>query len=123
MAIARLKSAPFTNPAPPATEPEPQAATPAEPDRRKWTELPFSQRAAMLCQDKLFIDFLRERFPAYVSPTFDAAPADLADSALKALCRIGSKRELNTDHDAAERFDRLSRAYWAWKQEPVSPAA
>lgn len=108
----------------PATETPPAPA--AEPERRRITDLPFSQRAAMLAQDKLFYEFLRDRHPNYITPTeetdFAATPADAADRALKALCRIDSKRDLNTDYDAAARFDRLSRAFWQWKQEPVSPS-
>lgn len=113
--------------APPAAEPEPQAAPDEPKERRRITDLPFSQRAAMLAQDKLFYEFLKDRFPSYITPTeetdFAATPADAADRALKALCRIDSKRDLNRDHDAVERFDRLSGAFWRWKQEPVSPAA
>jgi hypothetical protein len=127
VAIARLKSDPFTNPAPPDTEPEPVAAPEEQKERRRITELPFSQRAAMLVQDRLFIDFLRDRHAdavtAIEATNWTIAPQEVADQVLKGLLGIQSKRDLNTDHDAAERFDRLSRAFWQWKQEPVSPAA
>lgn len=89
----------------------------AEPptERRKITDLPFSQRAALLCQEKLFPNFIADRFPDY----WDASGLD-AVKAFRRICGVASRTELDTDHDAAARFDRLRRDYYAWTQEPVS---
>lgn len=118
VAVARLTGNPFTEAAKPAPQPETPTAPAAEPERRKITDLPFSQRAAMLCQDELFGNFLADRFPDH----WYTAGCD-ATNTLRRICQVQSRTELNTDHDAAARFDRLSRDFWIWKNEPVSPAA
>lgn len=118
VAIARLTANPFTVATEPATAPEPVAAPEEPKERRKFTDLPFSQRAAMLCQDELFGNFLCDRFPDH----WYTAGCD-ATNTLRRICQVQSRTELNTDHDAAARFDRLSRDFWIWKNEPVSPAA
>lgn len=79
-------------------------------DKRKWSELPLSQRAALLCSDALFRQF------AQVEDTPDAAAAWLRHH-----CGVKSRADLNTDHEAAERFDRLSRDFIRWKNEPAAP--
>lgn len=102
-------------------------------ERRKWNELPFSTRAAMLCQEKdangrnLAARFFAETEPvawADCEPRFKSSAkdkdAEQADTCLKWLLGIDSKRELNVNQDAATAFDTLSRRFYAWTQEPVS---
>ncbi len=113
VAREEAKSEPVDTPAPETTP-----APAAEPERRKITDLPFSQRAAMLCEDKLFWQFINDRFHVGIVRSGDAAAHFVREH-----CRVKSRADLNEDHDAAVRFDRLSKAFWQWKNEPVSPAA
>ncbi|AWJ88887.1 hypothetical protein Sp245p_03330 [Azospirillum baldaniorum] len=98
-------------------EPDALPAAPPSPpaERRKITDLPFSQRAALLCQEKLFPNFIADRFPDH----WDASGLD-AVKAFRRICGVESRAELNKDADAAQRFDRLRRDYYAWTQEPVA---
>ncbi|CAM2143760.1 conserved protein of unknown function [Pararobbsia alpina] len=63
----------------------------------------LAQLAGMWCND---LDFR-----AWVAELSDQACATAADAAawVRAVCNVESRAELNTDHDAAARFNQLIR--------------
>ncbi|MCM8735937.1 hypothetical protein M5E06_17535 [Azospirillum sp. A1-3] len=99
----------------PATEPEPQAAAPAEPKERRPTT--NANRAGMMIGEPLFWKWIEAHYP------YGCADKAAADQFIKEECGIRSKTELDVDLDAAATFDAIRRRYYAWTQEPVSPAA
>lgn len=111
VAIARLKSDPFTNPAPPAAAPTPSPA-PAEPKERRPTT--NANRAGMMIGEPLFWKWIEAHYP------YGCADKAAADQFIKEECGIRSKTELDADLDAAATFDAIRRRYYAWTQEPVS---
>lgn len=100
----------------PTPAPETPPAPAAEPERRKIGDVPFSQRAAMLTAKPLFWQWLNEKGMAPDPVT----NRDEANDALLAACQIISKRELDTNHDAAAAFADIDRRFYAWTQEPVA---
>ena len=91
MALAALKSATS----------EPAAPKPAGGERAKW--------CAMRCQDPAFHRWLQDAFPQQWCQAPGETPAMWAASAIRAVCSIESRKELDNDAAAAERFDRLIR--------------
>lgn len=84
-------------------------------DKRKWAEMPFSQRAAVMCQPprdgRRFVlpDFLREHY-AY---DFGRAGSD-PTACLRLICGVNSRTELDRDPEKAERFLALHSEFLAW---------
>jgi hypothetical protein len=72
--------------------------------------MPPSQRAALLCQDAEFWQYLGTRGVTY--PT----TATAADASLKFLCNIQSKTELDQRGKALAVFDRLEGNFRAYQQ-------
>lgn len=91
MALAALKSA--------KAEPAPEPAKGGE--RAKW--------CAMRCQEAAFHRWLQEAYPQQWCEAPGETPAMWAASAIRAVCSIESRKELDNDPTAAERFDRLIR--------------
>lgn len=74
--------------------------------KRAFNELPRSQQAALKIDDQNF-----RRWLATGDPHFRMYDADMADDAVKARLNIASKKELDTDPEAAKRWDALLNEY------------
>lgn len=93
------------------------ARTPArlQPDKetagakRDWRAVPFAQQAGIRINEPAFAAYLREQHSKEWRETEDA------DSCLKFMFGIASKRELQTNHKAAALWHQLDTAYAAWK--------
>jgi len=72
------------------------------PDRR--APIPAANRAGMLCADPRFAEFIAAQHGHFGNP------ADF----LRDFCSIESRRDLNTDPAARDRFDRLLTAFDAF---------
>lgn len=108
VALARLHS-----PAEPIAKPE------APKERRPFSELPYSQQAAMRCNEPEFFKFLKTKFrPDAVIP-FDPLRDNNAPPAvpyLREILGIGSRRDLDHHPIAAERWQALEAEYYAWQR-------
>lgn len=97
-------------------EPVREPAVPAQqPTKRHFKDLPRSQQAAIKCQDKDFQEWLgftqlsaKLQFP---DQDLQKVCADHANGWLKMELQIQSKRDLDTDPEAASRFDSLLTDY------------
>jgi len=77
---------------------------------RKWDELPYSQQAALACNDAIFRAFLREgcRYPG-------AVDAGTAAVAVRLHCGVDSRSELDADPDARGNWQKMYARYGEWK--------
>lgn len=71
----------------------------------------YAAEAAMKCGEPAFLVFLEERY-GLERPLTD----DKAAQKLRSLLRITSKKELNNDRAAAERWRSLRAEYEAWRK-------
>ena len=69
------------------------------------------QQAGILCSDAAFRRFLIERHGRW----FDAQAAAIA---VRAICGVGSRRELATDHRARVIWHQIVSEYRQWEVEP-----
>lgn len=91
-------------------------AAPAKPKKR-WHEMPPSQRAALLTRDPEFWEYLET---CEVSrPTTEMA----ADASLKHLCNVDSKSSILPGTTAHARFVDLEGDFMAWRQARQHGAA
>lgn len=99
VALARLTAAP-----------EPIAKPEAAKERRPFSELPYSQQAAMRCQEPTFGQFLADKHLV----TYERCNRDAA-AAVRWICSVVSRSELN-DPDAAKRWQSLDAEFYAWSR-------
>lgn len=101
VAIARLdpKAAEKANAAPKETAPP-----------KAWRELKMAQRAGILCGTPAFHKYLTEDRGYSVESDEDAAEA------VREICGVLSRAELDVQPTAAERFNHLDNQYRAWFQ-------
>lgn len=82
-------------------------------DRKKWSELPCSQQAAIRCGEKAFWTFLEET---------DAVKINDADEAAKYVrwnCEVSSRSDLDKDELARERWAEMEKDYQVWLSVPA----
>lgn len=71
-------------------------------ERRRLTDLPLAQQAALRCADARFQKFMR------------AADADEAARAVRAACKVASRAELDTVAEAGSAWRRIDGEFAAW---------
>lgn len=79
---------------------------------RRYSDLSHATRAGMLCQDKAFRQFVASR-----AGLPDAASVDVEGATiwLREQCQVASRKELDQDAAARERFDRLKTEFDEWR--------
>jgi hypothetical protein len=87
-----------------------QASEPEPKEKRKWDDLKSSIQAAIRCNEPAFQRFMRE---VYDSEAHGDDDEDAAD-ALRHICGVDSRTELNTNPAAAAVWKSLDRSYQAW---------
>lgn len=87
-----------------------KAPVPTKSPGRKFSELPNSQQAALLCERADFRKFLAEEEDATESDT-----AEDAAFTVRHICGITSRAELDTNPEAAKLFDDLHDRFTAWR--------
>jgi hypothetical protein len=80
-------------------QPEPPQPAPQKAGKRKWHEMPASQRAGLLCNDHAFIQWSR------------TADAGACADWLRQRCGVHSRATLDTDEHAARRFARIEEDF------------
>lgn len=82
-------------------------------DKRPFDTLPRAQQAGILCQQDQFRDYL---YSEHGHPFHeDAAPF------IRAHCGVLSRRDLDTNEIARDRFDRLRTSFDAWRGKIGTP--
>lgn len=76
-------------------------------DKRRFSELRPSQRAALLCKTVAFQKF------------YGVANEDQMAERLRELCEIGSRSELDTNKQARRAFEGIEADYSDWLNGPV----
>ncbi|MEX5515689.1 hypothetical protein [Pseudophaeobacter sp. 1A09344] len=88
-------------------------------DRRTphFADMPAAQQAGILCNNPSFQKFAAVRcgFPG------DAFNASGAAEYLRTCCNVSSRRDLNSDQAARDRFDRLRTEFDAWTGRIAAP--
>lgn len=99
-AVAKLKPAPPEK----AGATAPKAEKPGK-DKTPWRDMKLVTRAAILCADPLFWEWVQVR------------DADSAATWVRSHCDITSRKELDTDAEAAGLYVGLERDFFAYKEE------
>ncbi len=89
-----------------STEPRPPA--PRAVAKRDWRDLSPAEQAGIRCNEPTFRAFLDEECG------FVVAEVDHAAVVVRQLCRVESRRELNTSQDARQRWRSLDDQFQAW---------
>jgi hypothetical protein len=84
-------------------EPEPK-------EKRRWEDLNLAMQAGMRCNEVAFRTFLTET----ETSAFEARTVQDAEMMVRERCKVDSRKELNLDPEAAERWRILERSYQAW---------
>jgi hypothetical protein len=71
---------------------------------------PLLQSALALCRSELFVQFTRKYETPYSSDTGEQHAANV----IRRFCHIDSRKELDTNSDAAQSFSRLMAIYRGW---------
>lgn len=87
---------------------DPKALEPPKP-KRSWHEMQPAQQAGILCEDKVFHQFLRE--------TTDYTHADYP-LMVRQICGIESRADILPGTNAAEKWRSLVSDYRAWNMGP-----
>lgn len=85
--------------------------------RQPFTRLPPAQQAVILCNDPQFRDYVGRHCLGLKWAVSDSAAAHY----LRDLCRIASRRELNTDDAARRRFEALRTDFDVWAGRLARP--
>jgi hypothetical protein len=91
----------------PAAKPQPTIPRSAG-TKRPWQEVPAPQQAGIRINEPTFAAYLREEHSDEWHETGDA------DSCLKLICRIDSKRDLATNHKALTLWRQIDGHYEGW---------
>ncbi len=87
---------------------------------RRFDELPNAQQAGMLCNDTQFRRFVAIRM--HLAPVTSATITNgFAAEFIRRQCGVSSRRDLNTDADAARKFQTLRTDFDAWAGRIQSP--
>lgn len=76
----------------------------------RFADMPAAQQAGILCNDPKFQEFAATR-SGFPGGSFNASGAA---EYLRTCCNIASRRHLNTNPEARDRFDRLRTEFDAW---------
>lgn len=83
----------------------------AEKPRRKWGELSRAQQAGIACNEQGFRTFLS-------SLGWKSADAEVAAQAVREMCAVRSRSELDTNSGSADAWDKLYSEYHTWLRAP-----
>ncbi|KQI66943.1 hypothetical protein AN189_17960 [Loktanella sp. 3ANDIMAR09] len=85
--------------------------------RRPMSDMPHAQQAGILCNDIRFRRFADSR----TIRTGTALSPSAAAEFLRRQCQISSRRDLDTDTNARDRFDALRTEFDAWRGLIAAP--
>jgi hypothetical protein len=86
-----------------------RAAGSKQPDKRKLTELPAPQQAALTCQREAFWRYIREQ-----NKSAKCISEEDAAYHVRTFCKVDSRSELATNEVARQRWNLLLSGFQAW---------
>jgi hypothetical protein len=93
-----------------AQAPVPSKSSPVNTrEKRSFRELPYSQQAALKCEDRAFRRFLEETHRSVYGAT-DGNAAEI----VRYICKVKSRSEFDADPEAAGRWEELRDRFDAW---------
>ena len=102
----------------------PSKTAPASPTKRSFDDLPYSQQAALKCQDAAFQKFITEREPKLRLASFDDFANDPEERAkqitaeiVRRFCGVESRSEILPESDAGDKWNSLMDEYYLWQQD------
>jgi hypothetical protein len=81
-----------------------------EAERRKFSELPYPQQAALRCNDPIFRAFLRE-----MCSVVGASSPDMAAAFVRKHCCVKSRSDIQHDTAAEIKWQEIESWFAAWK--------
>lgn len=84
---------------------------------RRFNDLPNAQQAGMLCNDAQFRQFAGTRT---IKSGIELSPTAAAEF-IRTFCTITSRRDLNTNAEAARKFQILRTEFDAWAGRIQAP--
>ena len=122
VAIARLNGEAGSNPN--ISADAPSTESPVSPTKRSFDELPYSQQAALKCQDAAFQKFITERDLAFNVASVDVFTNDPEERAkqitaeiVRRFCGVESRSEILPESDAGDKWNSLMDEYHLWQQD------
>lgn len=85
-------------------------------ERKRFTDLPYAQQAAMRCQEPEFHEFLLSKTGDAGSWRSDKPRSEVAAMAVRYLCEVRSRADIMLDTAAGQRWAALEADYWAWQR-------
>lgn len=100
------------------TTPEPIAKPEAPKERRPFSELPYSQQAAMRSQEPQFQKFLSERLPDCWAgaAVYTAEPDKIAAGVIRVDCNVSSRSQIVKGEEPGRRWEELEAEFFAWQR-------
>jgi hypothetical protein len=86
----------------------------------QFDAMPPSRQAGILCNDLRFRRFVAHRLRLPTTRSASVSP-QAAEEYLRRQCRVSSRRMLDTDNNAANRFRALRTDFDAWTGRIPSP--
>lgn len=107
VAVARLQTAP-----------EPIAKPDAPKERRPFSELPYSQQAAMRCGEGEFSRFLADKYPTHwaVAVVTSAPEEPCAPIVVRDLCAVASRADIVKGTPAGGKWEAIEAEFYAWQR-------
>lgn len=107
VALARLHS-----PAEPIAKPE------APKERRPFSELPYSQQAAIRCREPDFHSFCADRHQLFWPASIErgASTWNAAADVVRNACDVLSRTDIVKGTPAGDKWEALEAEYWAWQR-------
>jgi hypothetical protein len=88
--------------------------TAGEAERRKFSDMPYPQQAALRCADPIFQAFLREMCPHAKNAAFARTP-EAAAITVRDLCEVESRADIRGGTEAETKWLWLNAWFETWK--------
>lgn len=81
-------------------------------EKKRWSELPLSQQAAIRCGEPEFREFLETRY----GDEYGIVNGDNTADILREVCDVNSRKDFDTDSMAGDRWSDLDADYDFWRK-------
>jgi hypothetical protein len=105
---------PVIAPIPPAQEPAPIAPAAPVKERTPWDALKKAQQAAIVCNEPEFWQWLHSQ-----CPSARAVDANEAAEYVRFRCEVLSRKDLDADESAGQRWNELHGEFKRWRADMV----
>ena len=95
-------------------DPEAKAKPKPEKERRKFEDMPRAQQSGMLCNEGRFRTFLIEEKASHIWAYEEMPVEEQAAAYVREICGVDSRSDMDTNEQAAARWDTLYSEYVDW---------